>query len=166
MNKINLDKIIFCKADRKLIEESSFDCGEDDLNDFFLKDSLLNIDDSLSVIYVCKYNEKIIAFFSLSADSIKINEPLTIRYPQYPAVKIGRLGVHKDYQNMKIGSLILSWVVGFCRQLRKDIGLRFISVDVYNNSSTLNFFKKNLFKELNVTGKKKNRHNIPLYKDI
>jgi GNAT superfamily N-acetyltransferase len=109
---------------------------------FFLKDSLLNIDDSLSLIYVCKYNEKIIAFFSLSADSIKINEPLTIRYPQYPAVKIGRLGVHKDYQNMKIGSLILSWVVGFCRQLRKDIGLRFMSVDAYNNSSTLNFYKK------------------------
>ena len=76
------------------------------------------------------------------------------------------MGVHKDYQNMKIGSLILSWVVGFCRQLRKDIGLRFISVDVYNNSSTLNFYKKNLFKELNVTGKKKNRHNIPFYKDI
>ena len=46
-------------------------------------------------------------FFSLSADSIKINDELKIQYPQYPAIKIGRLAVSKEFQNQHIGSLMI-----------------------------------------------------------
>ena len=156
MNNINLNKLVFCKADKDMIKYSFFDCGDLDLNEFFLKDSFLNIDNNLSKIYACKYDEKIVAFFSLSADSIKINDPLEVSYPQYPAIKIGRLGVHKDYQNNSIGTMIIYWVIGFCREIRKDIGVRFISVDAYNDEQVINFYKNNLFIEFNEIKDKKN----------
>ncbi|WP_295723643.1 N-acetyltransferase [uncultured Methanobrevibacter sp.] len=88
-----------------------------------------------------------------------------IQYPQYPAIKIGRLAVSKEFQNQHIGSLMIDWVVGFCRNLGNEIGIRFVSVDAYNNTKTVNFYNHNQFVELESVNKK-NRRNIPMYRDI
>lgn len=58
-------------------------------------------------------------FFSLSADSIKINKKLEINYKTYPAIKIGRLAVHKYFQNIQIGSITIDWIVSLCLELRR-----------------------------------------------
>ena len=103
--------------------------------------------------------------FSLSADSIKINEKLEIEYRTYPAIKIGRLAVHKDFQGMHIGSILIDWVVGFCLELRRDIGVRFISVDAYNREKIISFYNDNLFESLQPE-KNKNKNNMPMYRDL
>ena len=51
--------------------------------------------------------KQLLDFFSLSADSIKINKKLEINYKTYSAIKIGRLAVHEHYQNMRLDSLLL-----------------------------------------------------------
>lgn len=48
-----------------------FDCDDDDLNEFFTKDSIISGRELLSVTYVLEQNNKTIAFFSVSNDSIK-----------------------------------------------------------------------------------------------
>lgn len=72
-----------------------------------LKYYVENLESKISVIYLCKHEEKILGFFSLSADSIKINENIQPVYKYYPAIKIGRLGIQKEYHNMKLGSTII-----------------------------------------------------------
>ena len=57
----------------------SFDCGDDDLNDFILHESPLYRKEKLAVTYVLKEaddlaNEHIKAFFSLSNDRISISD--------------------------------------------------------------------------------------------
>lgn len=83
----------------------------------------------------------------------------------YPAIKIGRLTVHKDFQNMHVGSLLLDWIVGFCLELRKDIGIRFVSIDAYNQEGIISFYSKNFF-EIFQSNKNKNRRNISMYRDL
>ena len=165
MNSLDCSKLEIIKADKDILRSIEFDCGDDDLNEFFLKDSLINIDNSLSKIYLCLYENKVVAFFSLSADSIKINKKLEIPYRTYPAIKIGRLAVHKDFQSMHIGSILIDWIVGFCLELRKDIGVRFISVDAYNRERTISFYNNNLFEALQPE-KNKNKNNMPMYRDL
>ena len=161
----NVDNLKIIKTDLEQLKTIDFDCGDEDLNEFLLKDSFENIKNNLCTIFLCIYEEDVIGFFSLSADSIKINDELKIQYPQYPAIKIGRLAVSKEFQNRHIGSLMIDWVVGFCRNLGNEIGIRFVSVDVYNNAKTINFYNHNQFVELESV-KKKNRRNIPMYGDI
>jgi len=60
---------------------------------------------------------------------------------------------------------MIDWVVGFCRNLGNEIGIRFVSVDAYNNTKTVNFYNHNQFVELESVNKK-NRRNIPMYRDI
>ena len=161
----NADNLKIVKTDLEQLKTIDFDCGDEDLNEFLLKDSFENIKNNLCTIFLCIYEEDVIGFFSLSADSIKINDEIKIQYPQYPAIKIGRLAVSKEFQNQHIGSLMIDWVVGFCRNLRNEIGIRFVSVDAYNNTKTINFYNHNQFVELDSVNKK-NRRNIPMYRDI
>lgn len=161
----NVDNLKIVKTDLEQLKTIDFDCGDEDLNEFLLKDSFENIKNNLCTIFLCIYEEDVIGFFSLSADSIKINDELKIQYPQYPAIKIGRLAVSKEFQNQHIGSLMIDWVVGFCRNLGNEIGIRFVSVDAHNNAKTINFYNHNQFVELESV-KKKKRRNIPMYRDI
>lgn len=165
MTSLDCSKLEIIKANKDILRSIEFDCGDDDLNEFLLKDSLINIDNSLSKIYLCLYENNVVAFLSLSADSIKINEKLEVEYRTYPAIKIGRLAVHKDFQRMHIGSILIDWVVGFCLELRKDIGIRFISVDAYNQEKTISFYNGNLFEALQPK-KNKNKNNMPMYRDL
>ncbi len=165
MVSLDCSKLEIIKADKEILSSIEFDCGDEDLNEFLLKDSIINIENSLSKIYLCLYEGIVVAFFSLSADSIKINNQLEINYPMYPAIKIGRLAVHKDFQRMHIGSILLDWIVGFCLELRSDVGIRFISIDAYNREKTKAFYTKNLFEELQPK-KNKNRRNVPMYRDL
>ena len=162
----NVNNLKIVKTNLEQLKTIDFDCGDEDLNEFLLKDSFENIKNNLCTIFLCIYDEEVVGFFSLSADSIKINEKLKIRYPQYPAIKIGRLAVSKEFQNQHIGSLMIDWVVGFCRNLGNEIGIRFVSVDAYNNSKTINFYNRNQFVELESVDDKENQRNIPMYRDI
>ena len=160
--QINPSDIELLKATPEKLKDLNFNCGDDDLNEFLLKDSFDNLKNNLSVIYLLKYKYEYIAYFSLSADSIRINEDLEVNYSYYPAVKIGRLAVSEKYQNKQVGTIIIWWIKAFCLTIRNNLGIRFISVDAYNNERTITFYKKNLFTELNC----KRTISIPMYLDL
>ncbi|MDD6048332.1 MAG: GNAT family N-acetyltransferase [Methanobrevibacter ruminantium] len=162
MCKLDENKFEIILANYDDLKNLNFDCGDEDLNEFLLEDSFENLSENLCAIFLCAYEEEIIAFFSLSADSIKINDPLPIPYKYYPAVKIGRLGVKKEYHNNGVGSFLLKWIYGYCKDIN-GIGVRFISVDAYNLEKPLRFYKKNKFTKLI---KSKYKDTVPMYKDL
>jgi GNAT superfamily N-acetyltransferase len=143
----------------------SFDCADDDLNEFFSEDSRKNLKELLAVTYTFEKGKKTIAFFSVLNDRIQKDEtnssefnrlnkkiPNEKRRKSYPAVKVGRLGVHKDYQNLGIGSEVLDFIKAFFTEKNKT-GCRFITVDAYNNERVIKFYKRNGFKFLTSTDK-------------
>ena len=88
----------------------SFDCGDQDLNEYFQKDALLHKEALISQIYYLKATEEIdfpVALIDLCNDSIRLKKfsqipdiPKDKRYPFLPAVKITRLGVSRQFQNL------------------------------------------------------------------
>ncbi|GMR20205.1 MAG: GNAT family N-acetyltransferase [Gammaproteobacteria bacterium] len=137
-----------------------FDCGDSDLNEFYSVDSISSGNELLSVTYIAEDDGKVIAFFSVSNDSIKREDipksrlkrflkvfPQKKRYKSMPAVKIGRLATCVDKQGQKVGTDILDYVkVWFT--IGNKTGCRFIIVDAYNNSRTISFYQDNEFEFL------------------
>lgn len=135
-----------------------FDCKDADLNDFFLNDSANNDKKLLSVTFVLEDDVKTIAFFSLLNDKISVNEstgnwwkkyirsyfPENKQYRSYPAVKIGRIGVYYDYHSQGLGSQIMDYIKGLFLEDNKS-GCRYLTVDAYNKSNTLQFYERNDF---------------------
>jgi len=174
-NKIESDKFILSRleASEDFKGANFFDCGEDDLNEFFKEDAMYHKEHLLAETYffqpIKATNEGLfypVAFISFLNDHI----PLTRKerktekksfwkdikkhiphklshYSTFPAVKIGRLGVHKDYQKNHIGSYLLNMTKEFFLTQNRT-GCRFITVDSYNNEVTINFYKKNGFQFL------------------
>lgn len=137
-----------------------FDCGDDDLNEFFLKDALKWQEELMAVTYYLELNGEAILYFSLSNDKIsantltksswrkvKKNFPHQKHRNDYPAVKIGRFAVNKDYRcqpehwGTKTLNFIKEWMVS-----DNKTGCCFITVDAYPNA--VPFYLKNGFRFL------------------
>jgi hypothetical protein len=159
-------------ADCKLVRLTSeteikpFDCGNSDLNDFLFEDSKPFLYELLAVTYLYEYGDKTVCFFSVSNDKISHDEafskqtwnvfrsmfPDGKRIRGYPAVKVGRLGVDKEYKAMKFGTGLLDAIkISFLNS--NKTGCRFITVDAYNEIT--NFYEKNGFRFLTETDAEK-----------
>ncbi|WP_270611774.1 MULTISPECIES: GNAT family N-acetyltransferase [Bacteroides] len=139
----------------------SFDCGDADLNDFILNESLLYRKELLAVSYAVEDNSKsVIAYFSLANDRVSLSdfEDKTAfnrfrrhrfvnekRLKSYPAVKICRFGVDLMVKKKHIGTRVLNFIKSYFIEDNKT-GCRFITVDAY--SSAIPFYLKNGFEPL------------------
>ena len=143
----------------------SFDCGDDDLNDFIVNECTLYCKEKLAVTYVLEDDsdtdhERILAFFSLSNDRISVSDfdsktkynrfsrrfNNRKRLKSYPAVKIGRLAVSQEEKGKEIGTLLLDFIKSSFIEESKT-GCRFITVDAY--AAAVPFYLRNGFTPLN-----------------
>ena len=157
-------------------EISDFDCGDDDLNEYFFKDSAAYRKELLSQSYqVFRVGSDLrypLAYIDFCNDAIrreylggakrKIHH-LKRGFRNYPAVKITRIGVRKSFQGMGLGSLILDAVKLFFLQNMKA-GCRFLTLDAY--PSRVGFYRKNRFRELLVKDESVESHGVPMFFDL
>jgi len=174
-NKFESDKFVLARLETEDDFNSicSFDCGNPDLNEFFRDDAFMHKHHLLAETYyfqpVAATKENIfipVAFISFLNDNIPLTKEeaktnkkdfrkqieKTIpykfrRYSSFPAVKIGRLGVNKDYHRHSIGTYLLNMTKEFFLTHNRT-GCRFITVDAYNDNATINFYTKNGFQFL------------------
>jgi hypothetical protein len=146
-----------------------FDCGDTDLNGFLFDDAKNYAKDLMAVTYLIQNEEKTIAYFNFLNDKIshleldgnleKFAARVGVLLPKekshfksYPAVKIGRLAVHIDFQNGQgYGRKIVNFAKAFFVKNNKT-GCKFITVDAYRNS--LPFYEKKGYKYLSNKDKK------------
>lgn len=155
------------KADFTSKEASLFDCGDEDLNDFFHVDAWNYKSQLLAETYLCYPTDLYktgkltpIAYISFCNDCIRITKdqrknelkgffksaiqkglPHDKRFlPSFPAVKIARLGVQKEYCRGGVGTRLLNMVKTLFL-VNNRTGCRFITVDAYNKPGTINFYQ-------------------------
>jgi GNAT superfamily N-acetyltransferase len=145
---------------------TGFDCGDFDLNDFILNDACGYMAELMAVTYLVKKGETVAAFFSLANDKLTYDPadpqskhewnklarkvPNKKRRKSFPAVKLGRLGVHIMCKKTGLGSEILDFLKRWFIDGNKT-GCRFITVDAYNKPEIVRFYEKNGFRFLTPT---------------
>ena len=161
------------EADFLSEEIGLFDCGDKDLNEFLVQDAWNYKKYLLSETYLCYHDRtylikgirKPIAYISLCNDCIQMTKeqrkgelkgffkdcikktlPNKKRFhPSFPAVKIARLGVHKDYHSGGVGTHLVNMIKSLFLNNNRT-GCKIITVDAYNNERTMKFYKeKNQF---------------------
>lgn len=138
---------------------TTFNCGDEDLNDFILNESVHYQYARLAVTYVIedKDSTEVAGFFSLANDRISISDFESKsefnrfrkkrfinekRLKSYPAAKICRLGIALSAKGQSLGTFILDFVKSFFVFDNKT-GCRFITVDAYTEA--VPFYLKNNF---------------------
>ena len=153
----------------------NFDCGNEDLNEYFQRDAIEYRKALISQTYHLKAEEELdfpVALVDFCNDSIrlekfKITKPEVAEEKQHPlpAVKITRLGVSRVFQANGIGTKVINMVKRFFLTQNRT-GCRFITVDAYNgdNNSAVAFYLKNDFSFF--TDKDERRQTRAMYFDL
>lgn len=139
-----------------------FDCGNDDLNDFFYNESHLYSEQLLGKSYCFRLDESpntIICAFTVSNDSVRVNLlpnsrgkkinkdiPYSKQMSRYPAVLIGRLGINTNYKRHGIGTDLMTFIKSWFIDTANKTGCRFLVVDAYNEEAPIRYYQKNGFK--------------------
>ncbi|MDE7336441.1 MAG: GNAT family N-acetyltransferase [Muribaculaceae bacterium] len=154
----------------------SFDCGDADLNDFLISDAKKYLGAMMALTYLLEdeSESKTVAYYSLLNDKIvfdpeekhfwnKLNRKISNkkRRKEYPAVKIGRLAVSKDYSGQHIGRAILLQIKHMFATMRRS-ACRFITVDAY--AAAVPFYEKSGF--MFMSEKDKNSRTRAMYFDL
>lgn len=116
---------------------AGFDCGDAELNGFLVNDALAHQTQQLAQTSVAVQNGEIIGYVSLLCDAVKLGDDERAsfdsrkRYAEYPAVKIGRMGVSTRYKGKGVGMALLRFAVGMAGVIAQTAGCRFLTVDAY-----------------------------------
>ena len=141
----------------------SFDCGDEDLNDFIMNrvDDYLKTMLAVTYVFEHKATGKIIGYFSLANDRISIDDfdnntkfnrfrrhrfVNEKRIKSYPAVKICRLGIDNDFKGYGVGSMLIDFIKSYYKK-GNNAGCRFLTVDAYLDA--VSFYERNKFQCLN-----------------
>lgn len=154
---------------------TSFDCGDNDLNEFLLEDAKRFLEKRIANTYILEDNQNIAAYFCLLNDKVSRQEitnsrwkeikdsfPETKRFRSYPTIKIGRFAVANEYKDKHVGSDLMDKLKMLLKKEVSRSAFRYITVDAY--ISAIPFYIKNGFVEL--TKKEEDEHTKLMYFDM
>ena len=155
---------------------NSFRCYEKELEDFLVEDSIDNQDAKISVTYLIfeKSGKNLVGYMTVLNDSINLNADLKdffkgkdIVYKSLPAMKIGRMAVHDDYQDKGVGSFMILFAINLASRIGESSGCRFIIVDSKRNhgdpkKDPMHFYRKKGFRVL----REREKGTTAMYLDI
>jgi GNAT superfamily N-acetyltransferase len=142
-----------CAADALQLERlsekfglSSFDCGDDELDDFLQSDALQYQEDFLANTTLMLVKGEMVGYFSLAADAIRLSadeknhDAIETPFSSFPALKIARLAVDARHQDRGYGTRAVKYCIGLARHLNDEhrhdgIACRFVTVDAYPQSA-------------------------------
>lgn len=150
------------------LEENStikpFDCDDNDLNEFLFEKAKLYKREFLATTFIIENENQTIAFYSIFNDSLKVEDEgfanksalkrflkNIVPHPKrhlksFPALKIGRLGIDKNFKGRGLGKMIVHNIINEALELNEKQGCKLITVDAYNQS--LKFYERLNFEYL------------------
>lgn len=138
---IDLSSLTVKKLDDN-IDLSQFKCGSREIQDFLTEYAMIFQNKSLGISYIVYSNSKMVGFFTISMDSLRIRKIKTedrIGYDNidyYPSIKIGQLCVDIDCEKQRIGQFMLNVICGIGMEFSEKIGCRFLSVNTIPTAQT------------------------------
>lgn len=132
---------------------SKFDCGREALNQFLIKRANIEEAQRLSKTKIAKNeHDEVVGFYTISPaviakKNLASSEGRGIAYAEIPAIRIGRLAVHKNYQKSGVGKAILEDALVHCLNISNQLGGRVILVDAKDDQSA-SFYMKFGFKPI------------------
>jgi GNAT superfamily N-acetyltransferase len=154
-----------------------FDCGDTDLNEYFLEDAIAARAQMTCETFALRHDnapETVVGLVSVCNDVVAVRKlkmfpqfsktpEAKLNYREWPAVKIARLAIRKEVQSKDIGTHLINLL----KQLfvfENRTGCRVMTVDAYNNPRVLRFYEKNGFQFL--TGSDTEKHTRSMWFDL
>ena len=131
---------------------NAFDCGEPALNAYLRQQARQDVSRHFATVIIAREAsapDSIAGYYTLSAASVPFSSaPIELRrgiprYPDVPAIRLGRLAVAKAFQSRHYGTLLT--VDALARACRSELAWALFCVDAKNERAA-RFYQKMMFK--------------------
>lgn len=157
-----------------------FDCEDETLNDFLLNKAKGYKEEFLATTFILENKEKTVAYYSIFNASLFVEEDNFaskstfkrflknfVTHPKrhldsFPALKIGRLGISKEFKGMGLGRMIINTIINDAYELNNSHACKVVSVDAYKQS--IDFYSKQGF--IFMTDNDKDDETRQMYFDV
>lgn len=162
---MNLEGLKLLKVEESTIFKP-FNCNDEDLNDFLINKSKHYFSEHLATTFIIESEDLIYGFYSILNDSLRVEEVnfaskssfkrviknlVTHRkrhLENFPAIKIGRLGINSDIQTKGLGRIIVNSIIDYAVNQNEFCACKLITVDAYKQS--LGFYEKMGFEYFSI----------------
>lgn len=155
---LNRQALNIIPYERKFKREH-FSCGKPALDNYILRNVTTDVSSGACTCFVIiDENETVIAFYTLSADSIpSVDAPQELKkkinYPHFPVILLGRLAVDQKYKGKSYGKLLLIDALKKSVLVSKtQVGSMALIVDPIDEEAE-NFYMKYGFTKIPDSGK-------------
>ena len=120
-------------------DRSAFDCGSEPLNRYLVQQVTQDIRRRVAACFVAVEQDAIAGYYTLASAGIALTDlPADTaqklpRYPSVPAVRMGRLAVHRRFQGQGLGGVLVADAL--MRALRAEIAAFALIVDAKDDAA-------------------------------
>lgn len=154
--------LVIERLDKAVHNRRNFDCGEPDLNDYFMFTARQHMEKGYAQVWVAvpePGSAHVIGYYTLSMSSVaSVEVPSKTGIKKIPAILLGRLAVDNRCQGQNIGIRLLMHAQRSALLLSRKVGVHALIVDALHEQAAA-FYRKYDFEEL-TTGP------LHLYKTI
>ncbi len=129
LDPIRKDLIIVELKDE--IDLGSFQCENNELNEFLHEKARFNEKNLISKIYLYYHlkSKKVVGFITLSNYMLRLAESKKFGIQKVPAALIGRIAINNEYRGYNLGRDLILFARGRCNYIKDFIGCRLLVVE-------------------------------------
>jgi ribosomal protein S18 acetylase RimI-like enzyme len=130
----------FIESFQRSHDKSSFDCGENSLNDYLQRYARQNVENDSARVYVAVRPDsaRVCGYFTLSAGRVNITEfpgRVSKGWPRdVPTIHLGRIGVDVEFQGQGLGDALMGAAIETSIEAADKIGVAAIELWTLNEN--------------------------------
>ena len=131
-------------------QPGGFSCGQEDVDEYIEKYAVSDELAGVTRSYLVREGDEVVAYVSVLCDAIRMEkEERPTDHQGAPAIKIGLMGVRKDFRNgqrtfqgRSLGEWLLDWVVGLARSMATQVGVRYVTLDALPEPRLVDWYER------------------------
>ena len=112
--------------------DKEFECKNPSYTEYYRVSSFDDIKDKIGQIWLCMYRKKVIGFVSIAMAHMRPERDKRLQrdgYGNIPALLIGHLATHKDYEGKGVGTNLIAWAIKEAVHSSQRIGCRIVMLN-------------------------------------
>ncbi len=140
------------------VKDNNFECENGKYTEYYRVHAYNDMEMGLGRTSVLIWKSKVIGFISIAMAHMRPERVLDMGekgYGNFPALLVGHLATHKDFENKGVASHLLSWAIKKAVVYSKTIGCRFVMLNPEDDEKVRQFYRNRKFKYIPHDNKEK-----------
>ena len=124
-------------------KDPKFECKNPSYTEYYRVTAFNDMNEGMGQTWLCMYKKKIIGFVTIAMAHIMPERDEWLQgkgYGNIPALLIGHLATHKDYERNGVGTNLIAWAIKEAVHHSKRIGCRAVVLNPEDDPEIRNFY--------------------------